>query len=297
MKKLELQQQSPEWHEFRQNGIGGSDIASIARIKGAFKSYEDCLKEKAGIKQDEPSAYLQHLFQQGHEWEEVVRNSFNTDLGYKFEPAVGVHSDTPTFFASFDGIDEERKTLLEVKFCSSDSKYSDYSKKVPKHYYAQVQWQLFVSGYDKAIIAFVNGNGTVSAHHIAPDVKEQNILKECAETFSAHLEAFKLNYKAPAIVSGITSPEIDKLITLKVSEKFLKEKLSAIADEIEDISQYVLQKYEAVKVENDDIIIQIIERQGAIDYSEIPELKNVDLNKYRKAGTKYPQAKLKGSNK
>ena len=294
MKKLELQQQSPEWHEFRQNGIGGSDIASIARIKGAFKTFDDCLKEKSGIKTSEPSAFLQELFKKGHEWEEVVRSSFNADLGYQFAPAVGVHDEFGNFFSSFDGIDEDKKTLLEVKFCSTDSKFSEYSKKAPKHYLAQVQWQLFVSGYEKAILAFVNGNGSVSAHHIFPNMNEQAVLIECAHDFSAQLEAYKLTAQAPVAITGVTSPEIETLISLKQTEKLMKEKLEAIGEEIDKVAKAILEAHKAVKVENDFVSVQIVDRQGSVDYAKIPELENVNLNLYRKTGTKFLQTKLKG---
>jgi putative phage-type endonuclease len=293
MKVLNLEQQSQEWLEFRNKGIGGSDIASIARIKGAFKSYDDVLKDKAGFKSEAPSAFLQQLFQQGHEWEEVVRNSFNNDLGYNFKPLVAVHDEHENFFASFDGADEDKQTLLEVKYCSTDSKFSEYSKKIPKHYFAQVQWQLFISGYEKAIIAFVNANGSVSAHHITPDIKQIAVLTECAHDFSAQLEAFKATAQTPAVITGITSPDIETLISLKQTEKALKAKLDELSDEINKIATNILTEHKAVKIENDQVSIQIIEKQGGIDYSKIPELENINLNLYRKTGTKYLQTKLK----
>ena len=37
-----------------------------------------------------------------------------------------------------------------------------------------------------------------------------------------------------------------------------------------------------------------VERKGGIDYSSIPELKDIDLEKYRKKSSEYIQIKTKG---
>lgn len=39
--------------------------------------------------------------------------------------------------------------------------------------------------------------------------------------------------------------------------------------------------------------VQMITRKGNVDYSKIPELKNINLEKYRKKETRYLQVKMK----
>ena len=48
MNIVKLEQGSQQWLDFRRNGVGASDVASIAGIEGAFQKRKDVMAEKLG---------------------------------------------------------------------------------------------------------------------------------------------------------------------------------------------------------------------------------------------------------
>src|SRR5690606_33139316 len=65
-----------------------------------------------------------------------------------FVPAVGLRDEFRWAMASFDGINEIDRCVLEIKLANKADHSMALQGKIPEKYYPQVQWQLFVSGYD-----------------------------------------------------------------------------------------------------------------------------------------------------
>lgn len=290
MKIINLVQKSPEWLEFRMNGVGGSDIASIAKIKGAFKSYNELLSFKLGLQKEVQNEFIQNLFRQGNEWEEVVRDHFNNN-GYKFEQIVACRDDNERLFASLDGIDFERELVLEIKFCSTKSKFEEYKEKNPKHYVAQVQWELFVTGFKRAVLAYVH-DGDIFLSHIHADEKMQNELLDEALKFLKVVDDSKAG-SALAPIKMIESDDMDKLALLKKTEQEMSDQLKVVQAEIKKIAEKLLREHHALKVENNNVSVFFQERKGSVDYEKIPELQKINLDLYRKPDTKSVQTRIK----
>jgi len=288
IKKINLEQGTPEWLAYRVNGIGGSDIASIHGSEGAFKKRGEVMMEKLGHTK-ELTEYQKGIFAAGHEWEAVVRDRLNGQ-GFNFQPAVIESGINARFFASLDGLDADRELLLEVKSCTTVQKFAAYVESTPDHYFAQVQWQMAVTGYSTTWLAFVH-NGELSVKEVKADKAFQQSLFQSAEAFLSDLDAIKAG-TLPAPVLSLASPDIVKLHALKCASVEAAKALDALDEEIKTLAQKILSENGATQVQGEGINIQLVEREGSVDYKKIPELKNVDLNQYRKKGTTYVKVNL-----
>jgi putative phage-type endonuclease len=291
LKTVNLEQGTPKWIEFRKKGIGASDIPSIAGIEGAFKTKQAVLKEKV-FGATEPSDFEKNLFRLGHEFEQAVRDNLASQ-GKVFEPIVCVSESNDRFFASLDGYCQETGEMIEVKYVSSFVKYDACVLKTPPHYYAQVQWQLFVTNRRGCNLIFVNPEGKTHTKVIEYDHVLIGILRQEADLFLAELDK---TIQAPELIQTTALPmtkEVDRLVFLKQCLKEAEIAISMMEEEAKDISSRLLSSYNAVKLENDIVSIERIERKGSVDYSKIPELKGIDLNKYRKSGSVFVTTKLK----
>jgi putative phage-type endonuclease len=298
MKKIALEQGTPEWIAYRLNGVGGSDIASIVGAEGAFKKRGEVMMEKLGH-QKALTEYQKAIFQDGHEWEALVRDQLNTSVnppddsfhGFNFQPMVVESTINDRFFASLDGIDFDREMLLEVKSCTSMAKYNSYVAATPAHYMMQVQWQMLCTGYHHTLLAFVcQGELAVKKVHADFDIQSKLVVE--ATEFLYQLDQIKAG-QLPAPIMNVTSPDVEKLIALKAASAEIGKRLNEIEDQAKALAEKILADHNAVQVQSDQINIQWVEKAGQVDYSKIPELVKIDLNQYRKKGTRFIKITLK----
>ena len=289
MKVINLEQGSGEWLEFRKNGIGASEIASIAGVKGAFQKRIDTLAEKLGARR-ELSDYERRIFADGHAWELAVRDAINAE-GFNFAPAVVVSEGNERFFASLDGLDASRELILEIKSVTTESKFNLYRNEIPAHYHAQVQWQLMCTRYTRAVLAFVH-DGQVVRHEIAQDLPFQKILKQEAEKFLSELDAIK-GGTMPSPVQTIRSPEIVRLEKLKHLEADMKIQMAMITEEMKALAEKLLEEHQATKIEGDAIVVTWQERDGGYDYKRACEDAGLDITGYKKKSQRFVTVKTK----
>ena len=239
------------------------------------------------------------IFNVGHEWEALVRDQLNTSVnppddsfhGFNFQPMVVESTINDRFFASLDGIDVDREMLLEVKSCTSLAKYNGYLAATPAHYMMQVQWQMLCTGYSQTLLAFVcQGEVAVKEVHADFDIQSQLVVE--ATEFLFQLDQVKAG-QLPAPIMNVTSPDVEKLIALKAASAEIGKRLNEIEDQAKALAEKILADHNAVQVQSDQINIQWVEKAGQVDYSKIPELVKIDLNQYRKKGTRFIKITLK----
>ncbi len=135
-----MEQNSPEWHKWRNAGIGASDtpiILGLSEHKTAFELWQ----EKTGLvtPQDIP------LFAKakGGEVEAQLRAKYSLETGRNFAPVLAEHDDFPILRASLDGYwtDGADEEGIEIKFVGL-TKYKDEAIHIP--YWWQMQHQMLV---------------------------------------------------------------------------------------------------------------------------------------------------------
>jgi len=219
-----------------------------------------------------------------------VRDAINAE-GFNFSPAVVVSESNERFFASLDGLDAAREMILEIKSVTTETKFNAYREEIPAHYMAQVQWQLYCTKYQSAVIAFVH-DGQVVRHEIKPELVMQGILAQEAEKFLAELDAIKAG-TMPSPVQAIRSPEIIRIEKLKHLEADMKIQLAMITEEMKAVAEKLLEDHQATKIEGDSIVVCWQERDGGIDYKRACEDAGLDLTGYKKKSQRFVTVKIK----
>ena len=184
--------------------------------------------------------------------------------------------------ASLDGITADDRYILEIK-CGGPKLYSDAEKGIiPQYYKDQMQHQLLVTGALKCYYYCYDGSDGICIE-VMPD-------PDFEKKFLPKARAF---WKCVAFE---TPPEMqDKDYIDKSSDPFLsadideyKEICSQIKEleEIKDsLRKKILDKCEDKSTVCNGAKVMKTSVKGKVDYDAIPELANVDIEKYRKEGT------------
>ena len=143
-----LQQGSPEWLQFRQKGIGGSDAAAALGIS-PYKSNIELWEEKTGRREPTDISGKPYV-QYGTDAEDPLRRLFALD----FPQYTVLQQKTEVYqkgfmFASLDArlaSKEEGLGILEIKTSELHSKIAaeKWDKQVPQHYYVQILHYMYV---------------------------------------------------------------------------------------------------------------------------------------------------------
>ncbi len=281
--KHDLIQGSQEWLDFRKNKIGASMIPAICNVS-PYQSRNQLLKEFVTGEVKAVNDFTQKIFDDGHEWEDAIRNKVNEPRDNKFLPAVVQYEKDSLFFASLDGINEEFKKVLETKSTSVEKVWMDVSwDNVPDEYNFQIQWQLFVTGYDSALLAVVNKeSGEVLTLDVKRDQKLIDKIYDQVKEFLKEVESSKQ-------LATIESDDVN-LKYIAESKKVVSEYqklIDAEEEKIKTMSEELLKKYDANCIIGHNVKIEYSERKGAINYGEIEALREIDLEPYRKPSSRF----------
>ena len=153
---LAVRQGTPEWLAARKATIGSADIPIIVG-ESTYKSAHTLGAEKLGLIEPKVDDETQELFDIGHLMQPVLLRIYERKTGRKVRAAHGwrTHKQIPWATASLDGEAPVRR-VVEAKWTNS-SRWRR-GERVPGDVQAQVQWQLFVTGWDVAdVVAMSHG--------------------------------------------------------------------------------------------------------------------------------------------
>jgi len=144
---LPVRQGTVAWLDARRQGIGASDIPVIAG-ESPYRSALELWAEKTGATYPEPDADQADLFAWGHMSEPALLAFYERKTGRRTKraPQMRVHPDVAWAFASLDATAPIRR-VIECK-SSTSSRWG--SEGIPDDVLFQVQWQLFVTGWEIA---------------------------------------------------------------------------------------------------------------------------------------------------
>ena len=139
---VELEQGTPEWREWRHNGIGASDAPSIMG-ENRFKSFDELLQEKCQPPQDSVKNKAMIL---GNRLEPEARSRYIAATGKDVRP-VCIQSTTYEWFrASLDGLSVGKDSVVEIKCGASVYRKTSETRLVPAYYYGQLQHIMSITG-------------------------------------------------------------------------------------------------------------------------------------------------------
>src|SRR5690349_21496966 len=147
---IPVRQGTDEWRAARRSGIGSSDAAVVAGEKG---SVVELWGEKTGLApRPEPDQELAERFAWGHRMEPLLALAYTEREGRPLRRLTRLlrHPDVPFALASLDRVSAVKgeRRIVEIKVSDLDAKWRD--GELPGDVKAQVQHQLWVTGYDVA---------------------------------------------------------------------------------------------------------------------------------------------------
>lgn len=276
-----MQQNTQQWHEFREMKIGASDAASIMGVgfHTPFKLWQ--------IKMGFDEVVENFAMRRGKELEPVARAAFIKESGIEVFPEVVQHPEFEWMMASLDGISFDRKTIIEIKCVGR--KNNDLAKmgKVPEKYFPQLQHQMAVTGANSVIyFSFYEGVGT----SIKVDRDDEYIEK----LIEAEKEFFKcmVDFSPPEKIEADKNKEIDyredaEWIDLSLYYKECLERKNSVIKEEAYLKGLLIESANGKNCSGEFLKIEKIKRKGTIAYNKIPELQGKDLEMYRSEPTEY----------
>lgn len=279
-KFVNLEQQSLEWKAFRRYKIGSSDAAVIMNESPWETPLQ--LWERHIFKTEKESS---PAMKRGTELEPKARQWVNELLRSYYVPAVIQSIEHPDLIASLDGYysHEGKHFLLEIKCPNQKDHQEALAKKVPAHYWPQLQHQMMIADVDSMLYASYDGNDGI-AFPVSRDYAYCEKLLSSEKAFLACLT----NFEPPAYVERDWVDIIDsramqmavRLMDLDNEIKALNSEKIALQAELQSSLSHPRCKIGAVKM-------QKVTRIGAIDYDKIEILKTIDLEQYRKPMISY----------
>ncbi|EGH5853926.1 hypothetical protein IE367_001050 [Campylobacter coli] len=266
-KIIDLEQGSVEWLNFRKGKITASIVASCIGEKGFFLSKEKAKELIQGVY--EP--YVSEAMKKGREYEELIRAKMEFIIGKDITPIVIQSLENELFMASLDGIDNE-KTIYEFKYSTNNKEYEQVLKfkKPSSKYYAQIQFQLFVGGFEKCVFAVLNENDDLTYCMVKSDKEYQDfMLRKIDEFIKDYLVNQKNDYK---------ELEDTKAKNLAIEIIRLENTIKPIKEELESLKKELIALANGEKARCLDITIYPQSRT-TIDYKGFLEQKNITVPK------------------
>lgn len=289
-KQVVLIQGSAEWHDHRRNHCNASEAGAVMNVSPWFPKNPSQLWDlKKGIKEVHFNSNMQH----GIDTEPAARAYAESRLGDDFTPAVYVNG---VYSASLDGINFDATFGIEIKCpVNPDSKLFELT--TPQevlakatHYWYQIVHQ-FMCVPSMKRLAFV-------IYHQA----RQNIVvierPEAERYFPYLLKEWEAFTKAmhddvrPVEEEWDDSDEFQNLVQAYKLQKLKVEAEEAALKIVDEQIKTYAKNTGKEKVAGFGATVTLVTRQGNIDYKKVPELKGIDLEKYRGKTTTYWMVKV-----
>ena len=273
-----LVQGTADWLEMRRSYIGASDAPVIMGVS-PWKTPYQLWKEKLGLYEQETNKAMRR----GTSMEETARREFELTTGYVTKPKVVFSTQYDWMMASLDGITDAGDVLVEIKCPGSVDHSSAVSGRVPDKYMPQMQHQMACTGLDHGYYFSFNGTTGALVEVERDDdyikkliTKEQRFWESIQEMEAPELEDRDFHLRSD--VEWTQTAEEYKSLRLQLKALELQEK--KLKERLIDISGNS-------NIVGGGIKLSKVLRKGAVEYTKIPELIDVDLESYRKGPVEY----------
>ncbi len=275
-------QGSPEWHQWRSFKIGASESAAILGIS-PYKTALQLFEDKILGQTDNPN----YAMERGSRLEETARKWLNNlrPNHPPFTPICVEHDTIPWMIASLDGAvlnwigGSEIKEACEIKLNGKEAHSMALNGEIVEWHRSQLQHQMVVANLQKiTYVSFDGEEGVI----LEVNRDEEFITKKLMPALASFYQSL-IDFKPPE-ASDKDVIEITNLDALKMAREY-----SEITHNIEELKKVQERLKEELcgmathgRCKIGDLRVTKTMRKGAIDYSSIPELKSVSLDKYRK---------------
>ncbi|MFI5405205.1 MAG: lambda-exonuclease family protein [Nitrososphaerales archaeon] len=263
--EIKLEQGSPEWIQWRKEGVGASDVPAILGISPYISENKLWKIKKNIIKDYQISEYAKIM---GGQAEEEARISFNELTGKVFEPKCFQMENTP-YKCSLDGYCNGE--IFEAKFVAQDY-YLDLKsgKDVRPDHFAQLQWQMYVTGSTDANYFVTTKSGAKLALTVE---RNDNFIAKCKDAVDVFMSYMEANIEPPLGKDDYYEVAEDQFDLSTAFDKIevVKKQIEALKIEEEKLRAYLISnaKHDKMSYKNMKLFKTI--RAGGIDYKKFCE--------------------------
>lgn len=277
-------QGSPAWHEWRRERITASRVAAIMGEDPWSNQSEVYLDMVEGRIKDKTEAMTM-----GTLYEPYARRAYEDYMGIYVDPMVVEHPEHKFLGASLDGINFEQDVILEIK-CPGENSYQKIKDKgVPRHYWIQMQAQMFCVPEAKEAHFFAALMDPVIIGRI-----EDFILIKVPRDDKFHVELlakckdFWDNHIVPRIPPLTKYTKIRDEEYWAVEERLQKimELKKKVEEEEEDLKQRLIVIADGECVEGRLTRVNLCSRKGAVDEKRLKD-DGISIDDYRKPSKSY----------
>jgi len=270
---VQLTQGSQAWLDYRRTMRNASETAAVLGVSPWCTPYQLWL-QKTGRAQTKANAAMQR----GTDLEPAARLAYETETSNIMQPLV--LQDGP-YSASLDGMTLEGDLILEIK-CPYQGQDSALWREVkagyvPDHYAAQVQHQLMVSGAKLAHLYVFDGTQGL-LRPIEPIDHALQRIRDGWDQFQVYLDT-----DTPPPLTDADVVQREDADWLDAASAFALAKQAAdLADEVVSKARDALVALARhPKEQGAGVSVTRFWKAGAVNYKAVPELKEVNLEKYR----------------
>jgi len=251
------------WLEFRQNGIGASEIATVMGLN-QYKSAHQLFYEKVeGAPEQEDSIAMfmgrynedsiADLWQYWESDQITMMQNYNekkTVRKCRKINAYLINPEHPHLFASLDRVinknGSSKEGALELKTISAYSS-DQWIAGIPVQYIVQLQQQLLVADLDEGELCILKDGRYMEVYSFSRNEEIiKNIIEESTKFWNNVLEARKLYAKGEPFEH--LEPELDNIEAYK---EFLNEKFTATAEKAEPTDEIYITGMQYMKCNED----------------------------------------------
>lgn len=274
--EIQLQQGSQEWLSFRKNHITATDVGVILGLNPWKTPYKLWQQKLDLIDQD----HVNDAMIEGSKMESKALEFFNKMVESDYKPIVLVSDKYPHLMASLDGINSEG-TILEIK-CGVKSHQDGLNKEIPSYYYSQMQHQLLVSGADHCTYLTYRADDDYTIQHVKRDEEFiKNIIVESKKFYDC-----LINFTAPAMTDKDFLQKNDFEWLKKTDEyKKIKREIKRLDEKEVELRNQLVSMCDNQSCQGNGLRVSKTLTKGRIKYDDIPELKEIDVEKYRGKST------------
>lgn len=291
-KEINVEQKSDQWHALRRGAIGSSEVSAILGTN-PWATALTLWEVKTGRREPQ---FMNSAMQRGVDYEDTARAELEKQTGFQFTPKVFQDEEHSFLMASLDGITEDGKVICEIKCPTSDGlRIYCLRGKIPPYYETQIEYQMLVSGAERAIFFVWYSPGD---HYIVEFSRNETRLNEVKEAVIFFWNEYIVKDIAPpstkADYEELEDAEFkelaDQYLNLYSLAKDTEEKLKELKEKI----KRRLSSSPKSGIKGFGISALELSVKGQVNYAAIPELQGVDLEKYRKKATKQIRITVQG---
>jgi putative phage-type endonuclease len=281
MRRIEFEQGSEKWLKWRKGLLTATDAPMLMGASPYCTPYQGWQRKTGQLAEQKETETMRR----GKRDEPIAREWFIKEYSMEMEPCC-IESDIYNFIgASLDGMSKCGKYILEIK-SNGDQYHFALDNGIPDFHMMQMQHQFLSTDHTAEMGFYLSYNkGEIIVKEVYPDLEwlESYLVK--AKEFWKKIVFFE----APALTNKDYKDMSGQNEWISYANEYRKvcEQIKSLEEKKEGF------KREIIKLCGDDSCLgdgmRVLKKmvKGRIDYDSIPELKGVDLEKYRKGPTSF----------